>query len=261
MDRVRRALGRSVPASYAPLIERMRFFIQPEVSCARFFAEACFGSDGNRTALGDTVAAHAAGGLFIDVPCGLHAAREAGDPEVLPVAARLGYTQAWEIDLTADVVGNRVPQTLDVLHGGYRLADGIGAMGMRAEYGMSVATMQDDLLGFVAKTTPTDPTPILWYVSALQPDAAALAEPSFPRDIAVPYLTALYDELARVCREHDLIILNSAAMLVAGIDDTQFPGLHPLMGLGARGFRLLRTCPRNKVQVFTMAPVRTGPSR
>ncbi len=251
---IRQDLARPVPAPYAPLITRMKFFVEPEISCARFFSEACVDEDGKRTALGETVAEHATDGLFVDIPCGLASARDPlQDPDLLPLIASLGFARCWEVDLTADVVRDRIPGVIDVRDGGYRLMDGIGEIGLREEAGLSVATMQDDLLGFVAKMTPTGAAPVTFYLSAIQPDDASCADTKWQRDIAVPYLTALFDELARICRPQDLVILNSAAMLVAGIDEARFPEIHPLLALGARGFRLLRTCPRTKVQVFANA--------
>lgn len=256
----------SVPARYLPLIEKMKFYVEPEISCSRFFGDACFtpesiaayrsAPDASHThllvtsELGGVIAKHLRGGVFIDIPCGLHAVREAGvDFDVIPLAQALGAREAWEVDATADVIRDRVPGATDMLAGGYRFADEHGPSATRREGDMTVTTAQDDLLGFVAKLKRAD-KPLAIYVSALQPDAGALKDEHFQKDVAVPYLEALYDELDRVCATNDLVILNSSDMLAASIDERAFPQIHPALALPSRGFTLLRRDAYNKVNVF-----------
>jgi hypothetical protein len=266
-DAIRRALPLPVPAAYPPLILGMRFFVEPEISCSRFFGAACFteasicayrktGDVGalRKTELGAFVAERLRDGLFIDIPCGLHAAREAvKDVDVIPLAAALGAREAWEIDITADVVRDRIPRAIDVLDGGkeYVLGNGIGEIGERRQAGIAVSTMQDDLLGCIAKIERAAiEGPLALYVSAVQPDATLCKRDDARRDVVVPYLTALYDELARATRPGDLVILNSSAMLATGVDEDRFPFIHPALALPPRGLALMRRCARDKVHVF-----------
>ena len=247
----------------AALIPRMAFHIEPEVSCSRFLGRACFTAAGlvgdptgggiedlARTEAGGFVADRLGGGLFIDAPCGRHALAEAGvDFDVTALAAALGAGEIWEVDLTADVIADRVEPTPVIEDGRYLLTGGIGPIGRRAARGVPTATMQDDVLGFLAKTGP-ETSPKAFFLSALQPDSARCAEQAFQRETAVPYLHALYDELARACVAGDLAILASSAMLVEGLDDREFPLHHPAIALGGRGFSLERRCAYDKVHVF-----------
>lgn len=221
-----------VPQPYSMLIERMRFFREPEISCSRFFRDACFAPTGKQTELGAYVTAHLQGGLFVDVPCGAYAARDATtDADMAPLVAALGVTHYREVDLDADILGDRLTR------------------GTRREHGLHITTVQDDILHFIA-TCKDLPQPACWYISALQPEADFCADVANQRDVAVPYLTALYAELARVCRPNDLVILNSADMLVAGLDETLFPNIHPALALPPLGFKLARRCAYDKVQVY-----------
>lgn len=256
----------SVPAQYLPLIEKMAFYIEPNISCSRFFGNACFteesiaayrkAPDASHThllvnsELGDVVAKHLHEGVFIDIPCGLHAVRDARqDFEMIPLAQALGAEEAWEVDATADVLTDRVPDATEMLASGYSWTEKHGPSAKRHEGDMMVTTAQDDLLGFIAKLEHQD-RPLAIYISALQPDEDAVKEISFQRDIAVPYLEALYAELHRVCAKGDLVILNSSDMLVAGLDEAAFPQIHPALSLPKHGFELLRRDAYNKVQVF-----------
>lgn len=260
-----KALRRTVPSAYIPLIGRMRFYIEPEISCSRFFGRACFAEESTRryretgdhsvlqrTDLGVFIAERLNGGLFIDVPCGLHDARDRGADFPLPaLAAALGASAMWEADLTADVVRGRVPAVIDVLGGGYALAEGPGDIGVRTDAGMPVYTLQDDLLGFLAKIDPAAlGLPKALYLSALQPDGEACTDDSFQRETAVPYLEGLYDELARVSLRDDLVILCSSAMLAEGIDESLHMRAHPALALPPRGFTLMRRDALDKVHVF-----------
>lgn len=258
-------LTRPVPPRYIPLIERMKFYIEPEVSCSRFFGKACFTEksvaryreSGDIAVLapsemGSFVAERLRGGLFLDIPCGMHAVREAGeDFDLVPIAEALGAADVWEVDATEDVVRDRIAETMDILGGGYRLGNRVRSVGLRTQGALRVATMQDDLLGFLAKYVhaDTDP-PLAVYVSGVQPDAGFAQKPEFQEEIAVPYLEALFDELQRVCRPGDMAILNSGDMLVSGLDEGTFPEIHPALALPKRGFTLERRDMYNKVQVF-----------
>ena len=248
-------LRREVPPTYRPLIPAMTFFIEPDISCSRFFAKALFTEESlaayraskDRSALrltemGDVLAKRLPQAIFLDIPCGKHALRDqTEDWDLIPLMHRLGIREYWEVDLTADVLHDRV-QTVDVLkYSNYQLSKGIVHIGERTVDGLQVLTMQDDLLGFLAKMTDAHP-PLCVYISALQPNA--------PDDISVPYLTALYDELHRLCGPRDTVILNSAAMLTEGIDDTAYPEIDASMALHRRGFTLLRRCPYGKVSVY-----------
>jgi hypothetical protein len=249
-------LGRPVSANRLALIPRMRFFVEPDISCSRFFAEAMFtdeslesyrtthdGSTLRRTEMGEVLKNHLQNATFLDIPCGLHAVRDqAKDWDLIPLTHALGITAYWEVDLTADVIHDRV-EPVDVIKGEvYQLTNGIATIGERTLDGLPVFTAQDDLLGFLTKITNDHP-PLCIYISALQPNA--------PDDISVPYLMALYDELDRLCGPHDTVILNSAAMLTEGIDDTAHPEVDANMALHRRGFSLLRRCKYGKVSVFT----------
>ena len=111
--------------------------------------------------------------------------------------------------------------------------------------------MQDDLLGFVSKLPDAgNHQPLTIYISALQPDAEFCSNQKNQREIAVPYLMALYDELSRVCGAADIVILNSATMLIAGIDLHLFPEIDPATALFHRGFLLKRRCQYDKVRVY-----------
>lgn len=243
----------------------MRFYIEPEISCSRFFGRACFteesarmfGETGDhaalrRTDLGAFIAQRLNGGLFIDAPCGLHDARDGDADFPLPsLAAALGASAMWEADLTADVVRDRVPAVIDVLGGGYALAGGPGESGMRTNAGIPVHTLQDDLLGFLSKIDPAAiDAPKALYLSALQPDGEACTDASFQSDVAVPYLCALYDELGHVTRSGDAVILCSSAMLAEGIDESFHMDAHPALALPPRGFTLMRRDALDKVHVF-----------
>jgi hypothetical protein len=262
---VRRRLSREVPGPYLPLIARMRFYIEPQISCSRFFGEACFTEASiaayraapdpallELSEMGADIAGCLKGGLFADIPCGLHALREDADFDLAPLVRALGAAEMWETDLDADVVRDRVPDVIDVVTpSGYALQNVAGPIGLRLQNGLDIATLQDDVLGFVAKyADPSPRPPTAFYLSALQPDATFCADTGNQREVAVPYLTALYAELDRACMPGDLVILNSADMLAAGIDETLFPAIHPAVALPMRGFTLRRRCPRNKVQVY-----------
>ena len=265
---IRRILRRDVPTAYNPLIARMRFHVEPEISCSRFLAEACYTAEslaavragGPRsglefTEMGAFLAERMTGAIFIDVPCGLHSARDAArDWDLVPLMRPMGIAEYWEVDLTAAVVEGRVESTSDVTAGGtgYALGYGLGAIGLRDESGLSVATMQDDLLGFVSKLpSPGNRPPLTLYISALQPDAALCASEGGQRRVAVPYLTALYRELERVCGREDMLILNSPAMLATGIDADAYPETQPAVALLMRDFAVLRRCAYGKVHVYS----------
>jgi hypothetical protein len=264
---IRRILRRDVPDAYTPLIAKMKFFIEPEVSCSRFFAEACFTEEGlqnfragtvpplaTRTELCSVLAERLQGAIWIDIPCGLHAVRDQErDWDLIPLVRTLDIAAYWEADITADVVRDRIQETTDVTAQGtsYTLGWGLRAIGLRDVDGLPVATMQDDLLGFIAKLPwPGNRPPLALYLSGIQPDATLCATHEGQRDIVVPYLQALYQELERACGPEDVLILNSAAMLGAGIDEEKFPAVHPAVALFQRGFTLLRRCPYDKVHVY-----------
>lgn len=205
-----------------------------------------------RTELGDYIHAHLEGGLFIDIPCGRHDLRDATlDFTLAPLAAALGASEMWEADLSSDVIDDRISPVTNIREGGYQRTHSVGPVGTRTDGGIAVHTTQDDLLGFVAKIERTRiDGPVALYVSALQPDAAACANASFQRDVAVPYLSAFYDACAAACHAGDLVILVSSAMLCAGIDDAYQLSAHPALALPPRGFTLMRRCPKDKVHVF-----------
>lgn len=254
----------TVPKEYLPLIERMKFYIEPEISCSRFFGMACFSersigkfritgekNDLELTEMGSFIANHIRGGLFIDVPCGKFAAREEGiDFDMTVLATALGIRTYWEIDIEADVIRDRIPQSMNVIdQGSYLLTEKIGPMSTRTENGIDIVTVQDDLLGFISKM-PASPSSKALYISAIQPDAEFVNSADNQHAIAVPYLRALYKELDRVCTKKDLLILNSSAMLVEGIDESLFPDIHPALALPQKGFSLMRRCAYDKVHVF-----------
>jgi hypothetical protein len=254
----------TVPRNYLPLIERMKFFIEPDISCSRFFGMACFSErsigkyritgeikDLELTEMGTFIAHHINNGLFIDIPCGQFEARESAiDFDTTALASALGVKTYWEIDIDADVIGNRIPQSIDVIErGSYRLAEKIGPMGTHTENDIDIVTVQDDLLGFISKM-PASPSPKAIYISAIQPEADFMKDSNNHRDVAVPYLHALYDELDRVCSGKDLLIINSSAMLIEGIDESVFPDIHPALALPQKGFSLMRRCAFDKVHVF-----------
>jgi len=246
-------LSRETKESYVVLIPKMKFFIEPEISCSRFFSEACFGSESHRTELGDFLFERMKNSIFIDVPCGLLSAREDGkDVNLLPLVQKLGASAYMEVDLTAEVLRDRLPQATDIVAGGtYALAKSIGEVSVRQESGLDVFTMQDDVLGFLSKISDTaDRPPITVYLSALQPDATLCAEEEAQENVVVPYLRALYDELARICSDADTLIVNSAAMLSAGIDEERFPEANATVALFQRGFGLLRRCKYDKVHAY-----------
>jgi hypothetical protein len=257
-------LRQAIPASYERLITQMKFYIEPEISCSRFFGNACFTEKSiaayrashditalELSELGSFVAEHLKEGLFIDIPCGLHAVREQNtDFDVTDLACALGAQAVWEVDLSRDVIRDRVPETIVVLENRrYALMHGIGAVGRRIVHDVEVLTMQDDLLGFISKM-PAGLAPKAIYISAIQPNAEFVKSEQSQRDIAFPYLEALYNELARVSEKNDLLILNSSAMLAQGLSETLFPNVHPALALPARGFSLMRRCAFDKVHVF-----------
>ncbi len=260
-------LTRKVPSDYLPLIAQMRFFIEPEISCSRFFAEACFteeslkkyrsshhGSDLECSEMGNIIALHMQNGLFLDIPCGLHAAQEKGkDCDLIPLVKTMGFDSYIEVDIDSDVIRNRLPHVINVIEDGtYQRASSIGETGSREEYGMHIMTMQDDILGFLAKLeTGDDHPPMTLYIAALQPDASLCKDKNAQEQIIVPYLTALYAEIDRVCTSHDLLILNSAAMLAEGVDTKTFPEADPDIALFQHGFTVLRRCMYDKVRVYT----------
>jgi hypothetical protein len=241
MTDIRSALSRPVPAAYAPLITQMRFYIEPEISCSRFFGEACFADPHadflDLSELGAFIAERLRGGLFIDIPCGLASVR---DPErdfaLPPLVSALGAHEMWEVDATAEVIADRVPR--------------IGGIGTRDEDGLTITTMQDDLLGFVAQLPGGAPSPKAIYLSGLQPHADICTDPIAYADTVLPYLASLYDELSRVSAPGDLVILNSSAMLVTGLADDDAARLHPALALPPRGLSLMRRCAYDKVHVF-----------
>ncbi|MDB4978104.1 MAG: hypothetical protein JWM56_290 [Candidatus Peribacteria bacterium] len=257
-------LPQSVPAAYSPLIEQMKFYSEPNISCSRFFGMACFTGDsiaeyrstGSIAALafsglGSYIAQHLQGGLFLDIPCGRFAFRDQQeDFDLIPLVARLGAARYWEVDIDTDTLKDRLPRATDIISNGtYQKIHATDSIGIRHECGLPIATMQDDLLGFLTKFSDEDSQPKTIYISALQPDAGfcTTAEHQY---IAVQYLTAVYDELARICKAGDLVIVNAGTMLIAGIDEMKFPAIHPALALAARNFTLARRCAFNKVQVF-----------
>lgn len=249
---IRKLLERPVPAEYVPLITGMKFFIEPEISCSRFFAEACFTDEGKMTELGTFLAKRMTGGIFLDIPCGLNSVREEGkDADLVPMAETLTFADVWEVDLTADVIRDRLPSAIDVMQGGagYALSKNIGEIAVRPQNGITVATMQDDLLGFVSKLDVKHPLLTL-YIAALQPDAEACKNTEWVWNIAVPYLSALYAEIDRVLGPKDQLILNSAAMLAEGIDLEQFPEADPDIALLHLGFTVLRRDAYGKVKMY-----------
>jgi hypothetical protein len=253
-------MSRDVPPDYVSLIRRMQCYIEPEISCSRFFADACLASrqtDGlhnaSRTELGEYIHNHMHGAAFVDMPCGLHAVRDAQhDVAIPPLAAALGAMCCIEVDCTAEVIGDRMPNTIDVIDaaGNYVHDKSIGDIGSRKENGMPVFTMQDDVLGWLAKASTERTFPVVIYLSALQPRQELCDDPAQEAEVVVPYITALFDELARMCDHRDLIILNSSDMLVQGINQDAYPFIHPAIALPERGFTLVRRCPLNKVHVF-----------
>lgn len=254
-------LRRSVPSTLVPLIERMSFHIEPDISCSRFFGEACFTEESiaayrqsrdphdlRTTELGEFISSRLCGGLFLDLPCGVSSLREEGvDFDIPPLASALGAASCWEVDLSADVLSDRLPGSGEIREGGYALRERIGAEAMREEAGLRVTTMQDDVLGFLAKLSSSREVPLAIYVSALQPDAASIEHQDA---IAAPYLEALYAELDRLCGPRDLVILCSSAMLCHGMDETRHPMIHPAVALPMRGLTLLRRDRYDKVHVF-----------
>ena len=263
---IQHMLERHVPSSHVGLIEHMKFFIEPEISCSRFFAETCFTNDSlqeyrrrldvsalRRTELGEFLKERMIGSMFIDVPCGLYAVRETGkDYDLIPLVQTLGASSYIEVDLTSEVLRDRLSVTIDVLEGGrYRLAKNIGEIGSREERGLAVATIQDDLLGFISKLPDAkDHPPLTIYIAALQPDVTFCSDAKNQHNIIVPYLMALYHELARVCGADDTLVLNSAEMLVSGINQKIVPEIHPAIALFQRGFTLERRCKYDKMQVY-----------
>lgn len=237
----RRVLTRPVPSAYTGLAARMRFHVEPEISCSRFFGEACLERPRDPasplTELGAFVRERLRGGLFIDVPCGLFSARDPGrDVAIPPIAVALGAGAMWEIDATWEVVADRVPQR--------------GGVGMRTEAGLPIATMHGDILRSIAAFPDASAAPKAIYVSALQPHADLCADAKARADTVLPYLRALLDEIARACAPGDLAILNSSAMLVEGLPEDDTAMLHPALALPPRGFALMRRCRYDKVHVF-----------
>lgn len=210
----------------------MKFFIEPEISCSRWFGQACFNDDGELTEMGEFINSHLQNGLFIDVPCGLAVAPDpTKDFAMAPLVKALGAAEYWEVDVDATVLDNRI-------------VDG-GNIGQREEDGLPIVTMQSDILSFISQIEPTNiDVPKIIYISALQPDIKNC------EDVAAPYLTALYDELTRVTAKDDLVILNSGDMLVTGLEETH-PFIHPALTLPAKGLQLRRRCAYDKVQVFS----------
>lgn len=260
------ALTRPVPADYERLIIQMKFYIEPEISCSRFLGNACFTQESieeyrlthdaqvlELTEMGMFIERHVNNGLWIDAPCGQYDVREKGVDFDIPVlAARLGATDVWEIDSTADVMKDRLMHTRTIIENEhYTLMSSSGETAQRMQEGIAVTATQDDLLGFLAKLSREQlHKPVAVYISALQPDAHYCNDEAFQKTIAIPYLTALYMEMERVLHTGDLLILNSADMLVAGLNQESFPHIHPSLALPPRGFSLMRQCPLNKVWAF-----------
>lgn len=248
---------RTVPREYVTLIERMKFFIEPDISCSRFFGDACFTEESISTyrkthdekdliptEMGMFVASHLKGKLFIDIPCGLHTAREHDmDFDVHALAKALGAAKIWQVDIDEETMKHFIPATVPMIGRAYAFVDRSGPTATNE----SVTSFQDDMLGFISKMDDAQPKAI--YISALQPEAAFIADEKNLNDVAIPYLHALYEELSRVCRKNDMVILNSSSMLTEGIDDGH-PMIHPALALPPLGFTLMRRDARDKVHVF-----------
>jgi hypothetical protein len=245
----------------------MRFCIQPEISCSRFFAEACFDRESlavykktndafalQETELGSFVRKRMHNARFIDVPCGLHAVRDQSRDWSLPALLSVfGIDEYWEVDASADVLSDRLSAPVDIIKSGehYELMSGVGEIGIRNENGLNILTIQDDVLGFLSKlSSAPQEKPVVFYLSGLQPDENFLQTPRAEETIIVPYLLALYDELERISGPSDTVILNASDMLVTGIDEEKYPQIHPTIALAKRGFSLTRRCPYDKVHVF-----------
>jgi hypothetical protein len=264
---------RDVPEAYLPLIAKMRFYVEPDVSCSRFFAKACFTERSltmyrntgdprelERTEMGEFLAKHLAGAAFYDIPCGQYAMRDQEeDFDVAPLAFTLGVQECIEVDATADVIRDRITRPIEVIRdGAYVLAAEDGPMNERMTDGGPVTTIQDDLLGFLAKLSEQKKySKNAFYLSGIQPDATLCKSEAFQQDVAVPYLRALYGELARLCGAGDTVILNSGTMLVTGLDENRFSLLHPALALPPLGFDLQRRCAYDKVHVFAKISEKT----
>lgn len=249
--------SRSIPAEYARLIERMKFFIEPDVSCSRFFGNACFTEESISTyrkthdekdlvptEMGTFIKNHLLGKLFIDVPSGLHSAREHDvDFDIHALAKTLGAAHIWQVDIDEETMKHFIPDTVPMIGHPYAFIDRNGPMATNE----SVTSFQDDVLGFISKMDNAQSKAI--YISALQPDAVFIADEKNLHDVALPYLNSLYKELSRVCRKNDMVILNSSSMLVQGIDE-RHPLIHPALALPPLGFTLMRRDAYDKVHVF-----------
>lgn len=256
-------LQKEVPSEYVDIISCMKFFSEPNISCSRFLGAALFTEDSLTqykkdhdletlvsTEMGDFLKKNLHEKIFLDIPCGQFALRDTEkDFQEIELLRALGVHEYIEVDNNVDVLCDRTLALIDLYRGGkYQQTHGISGFGKRKKGDMSIATIQDDLLGFLCKFSENVPKAI--YISALQPDAEFFKDLSSQKDVGVPYLEALYKELDRICASSDLVILNSSDMLVAGIDEEVFPAIHPTIALAQKGFTLKRRCPQNKVQVF-----------
>ncbi|MBT3292913.1 hypothetical protein HN512_00930 [Candidatus Peregrinibacteria bacterium] len=213
------------------LISKMQFYIEPEVSWTSWLNKACL-SGNDLTELGSFLKSKLKGGTFIDVPCGYEYKAE-NELSVFEIAKELGVYGFIEVDKYEEALGER-------LNNSNRVVDEV-----------RVSTHQADILEFLfKKELNQDSTNRAFYISGLQPDEEFCKEPSNQSDVAVPYLHALYEELARVSKVGDLVILNEANALVLGIDENIYPDIHPSVALPTLGFKCQRTCQYNKVQVF-----------
>lgn len=250
---------RTCPESHAPLIENIRLFGHPEVSWSRFFMKACF-TEGSlseyrktensealeRTDIGNKIFEHMKEGLFFDVPCGYAHLSNDEDFALLPVLGQLGFSRVVECDIDAKVLGERIGEPED------SPSDNL-AMKIRSEGSVSVAAIQQDVLGALSKTDPDAlPMPVTYYLSGIQCDLEQMKNGA---DTAVSYLIALYDELARLCQEKDLIVLNDTTTLTQGIDTDALPHVDAVIALTNRGLRQIAQDNIGKVRVFARSNI------